>query len=51
MPALNETEFYEFLDKMNKLTPEQLEDMFVNLHQNFRSNGGKAMNYAALAWR
>jgi hypothetical protein len=55
MAAPNEIEFSSFLTTMNKLTPEQLEEVFVTLSQNFRehlySSKDATMNYAAISWR
>ena len=50
---MNETEFTKLLDNLNDLTPEQLEQVFVTLHQRFRyrNRNDKEMDCAALAWR
>jgi hypothetical protein len=48
---MDEKEFSEFLSKIFKLKPDQLEQMFVCLADNFRCNRGKDINYPALAWR
>ena len=48
---LNETDFDTFLDNMFKLSPQQLERMFLCLSENFHCNRDKSINYRALGWR
>ena len=50
---MNAIEKESLFEQLRQLTPEQLEQVFVTLHQRFRyrNRNDKEMDCAALAWR
>jgi hypothetical protein len=48
---MSATEFSEFVNKLLKLKPSELEQVFFYLQDQFRHIRGNGINYEALSWR